>query len=69
MDKPLTIEEVAEFLKVSKVTIYGMAAKGKLPGRKVGRAWRFSKKKLEEWLEEEVKVDPRKLRMVGNKVA
>lgn len=48
----MTIEEVSKYLKMPKSTIYKLAQEGKLPCRKVGRAWRFYKKGLEEWLQE-----------------
>jgi excisionase family DNA binding protein len=42
----LTIDEAAQRLKISKVTIYRMAQKGKLPAVKFGKSWRISSKKL-----------------------
>jgi excisionase family DNA binding protein len=47
----MTLQEVALFLRLSESTIYRLAQEGKLPGRKVGGAWRFSRKGLEAWLE------------------
>jgi len=46
-DEFLTIEEVAKILKVTKVTLYRMARKGKIPAVKFGKAWRISSKLLE----------------------
>jgi excisionase family DNA binding protein len=37
----LTTEEAAELLRVSTKTILTLARDGALPGEKVGRAWRF----------------------------
>lgn len=51
LDEYLTIEEVAKRLKISKVTIYRMAQKGKLPAVKFGKSWRISSKKLAELFE------------------
>ena len=42
----LTVEEVAEFLKLSKITIYKLVKKGVLPGFRVGNSWRFRKDKI-----------------------
>lgn len=36
-----TIEELATFLQISEKTIYRLAGEGKVPGFKVGGAWRF----------------------------
>lgn len=49
----LTSEEVAEKLKVKKITIYRMARSGKLPAIKFGKSWRISSVKLAEFLEKE----------------
>lgn len=43
----LTIREVAEYLKINEKTAYRLAAEGKLPGFKVGGAWRFRKDEIE----------------------
>lgn len=49
-DSPImTLEEVAAFLKVSEQTVYELARSGNLPGRKVGREWRFFKPALINW--------------------
>ena len=37
----LTIQEVAEYLKLTEKTAYRLAAEGKIPGFKVGGSWRF----------------------------
>jgi len=47
----LTIEEVAEKLRVNKRTVYRLAIKGKIPAFKFGKSWRISSEKLEKFLE------------------
>ena len=47
----LTIDELAEYLKIPKSTLYKLAQEGKLPGQKVGRHWRFRKEAVDRWLE------------------
>lgn len=49
----LTTEEAAQFLEVSVWTVRQMAHNAELPARKVGRAWRFSRQALLDWLGEE----------------
>lgn len=44
----LTVEEAADLLKVSKVTIRRWCADGKLPAFKIGREWRINKLELEK---------------------
>jgi len=48
----LTIEELAIYLKISKSTLYKLVREGKIPSQKVGRHWRFRKKSIDRWLEE-----------------
>lgn len=47
----MTMDEIAEYLKVSKETIYKMVQAKKIPGTKVGNQWRFNKQTVDEWLE------------------
>lgn len=48
----MTIDEVAELLRVPKSSIYRLAQRGEIPSRKVGRHWRFHRETLEQWLKE-----------------
>jgi excisionase family DNA binding protein len=49
----LTIEDLAEYLKISKSTLYKLAQEGALPGQKVGRHWRFHRDAVDQWLRNE----------------
>lgn len=49
-DAVMTVQEVSEYLKLAKSTIYRLAQEGQLPGRKVGGTWRFSRNSLDKWL-------------------
>jgi excisionase family DNA binding protein len=46
----LTVEQLADLLQVEAATIRKLAAANELPGRKVGRHWRFSRQAVLEWL-------------------
>ena len=48
--KVLTAEEAAELFRVSTKTILALAREGALPGEKVGRAWRFLRADLLEYV-------------------
>ena len=37
----VTAQDLRKFLKLSKQTIYKLAAEGELPGFKIGDSWRF----------------------------
>lgn len=46
----LTIDELSEYLKISKSTLYKLAQVGSIPCQKVGKHWRFHKDAIDEWL-------------------
>ncbi len=48
----LTIDEVADYLRVSSRTVYEWAQKGEIPAGKIGTAWRFQKAEVERWVNE-----------------
>ena len=41
LDTVLTIDELADYLKLSKSAFCHFARNGKTPGQKIGRHWRF----------------------------
>jgi excisionase family DNA binding protein len=50
----LTLNEVADYLRIPRSTAYKLAQEGKLPGQKVGRQWRFRKDAVDIWLSQSV---------------
>lgn len=48
----LNIDELSDYLKIPKSTLYKFVRKGKVPCQKVGRHWRFRKEAIDRWLEE-----------------
>lgn len=49
-DSVMTIDDLAQYLKISKSTLYKLCQDGKVPGQKVGRHWRFHKSVIDRWL-------------------
>ena len=47
----LTIDELADYLRISRSTLYKLAQEGRIPCQKVGRHWRFRKQAIDRWLE------------------
>ena len=45
-DEVLSAEQAAALLKVGRKTLLRLARDGSVPGRKVGREWRFSRSEL-----------------------
>ena len=50
MTENMTSKELAEYLKLHKITIYKLAAKGEIPGIKIGSVWRFNKRIIDQWI-------------------
>ena len=48
MDEILTVREVAEYLKLSRTTIWRWCHEGKLQAFKVGRGWRIHRSEIEK---------------------
>ena len=47
----MTIEEIADYLRVKKRTVYEWLKKGKIPAIKAVGQWRFKKVQIDHWLE------------------
>ncbi len=47
----MTIEDLADYLKVSRRTIYEWLKTRKIPALKLVGQWRFRKDKIDAWLE------------------
>ena len=45
----LTIAELSAHLRVHPTTIYRLLREGRIPGFRVGSAWRFSRVAIEVW--------------------
>ena len=54
----LTIDELAEYLKISKSTLYKLAQEGSIPSQKVGKHWRFHKDAVDQWLRQRGPTNP-----------
>ena len=50
----LTLEEVAQYLRLKPQTIYKWAQERRIPAVKLGKEWRFRKSILDRWLNEQM---------------
>jgi len=50
MNEIMTLEEVADYLRVSERTVYEWVQKGDIPGGKIGTSWRFKRSDIENWV-------------------
>jgi excisionase family DNA binding protein len=47
----MTLDEVAQFLKVHPSTVYRLLKQHSIPAFKLGSDWRFNQESIERWLE------------------
>jgi len=50
----LTLEEVAQYLRLKPQTIYKWAQEKKIPAVKLGKEWRFRRSILDRWLDDQM---------------
>ena len=46
----MTIEEVADYLRIPISSVYKLAQEGRIPAQKVGRHWRFHRPTITQWI-------------------
>ena len=50
MPRLMDVEELADYLKLKKQTIYNWLHQGKISGIKLGGVWRFDRREVDLWL-------------------
>jgi excisionase family DNA binding protein len=49
-DRWLSVDQIADYLGVSKDTVYAWITHKGMPGHKVGRFWKFKKEDVDDWV-------------------
>ncbi|UQA57102.1 methylation-associated defense system helix-turn-helix domain-containing protein MAD1 [Polyangium aurulentum] len=49
-DRWLSVDEIAEYIGVSKDTVYTWVTSKGMPGHKVGRFWKFKREDVDAWV-------------------
>jgi excisionase family DNA binding protein len=49
-DRWLSVDEICQYLGVSKDTVYKWIDKKNLPGHRIGRLWKFKRAEVDEWV-------------------
>ena len=44
------IDELAEYLQMSRSTLYKLSQAGRIPCQKIGRYWRYNREFIDEWI-------------------
>ena len=59
MSEILTVQEVCEYLRIAKPTLYRYVRSGELPGFKMGKMWKFHRETIDQWVQTKVEEDTR----------
>jgi excisionase family DNA binding protein len=51
-DDIMTAIEVAKMHRINAVTVRLKAEAGQIPGRQIGNRWRFSRTRINQWMQE-----------------
>jgi len=46
----MTVQELADYLRITSKTVYRLLERGKIPATRVGHLWRFDKSAIDTWL-------------------
>lgn len=49
-DRWLSVDEIAEYLGVSRDTVYSWLSNKSMPGHRVGRLWKFKRTEVDQWV-------------------
>jgi excisionase family DNA binding protein len=52
-EEVMKLKDVVALLRVGEKTVYSMAQSGELPAFKVRGQWRFSRKDIDAWIEQQ----------------
>jgi len=66
MGKLITVEELAQRLRLTKRTIYRLLSKGDIPAIKVGHKWRSDEEVINAWLHPEIRGDGKRILVIDD---
>ncbi len=49
-DRWLSVEEIAQYLGISRDTVYSWVGKTNIPAHKVGKLWKFKADEIDAWV-------------------
>ena len=47
----LSLDELSVYLKIARSSLYKLVRAGGIPGKKVGKNWRFHRNAIDKWLQ------------------
>ena len=68
MSEILTVQEVCDYLRIAKPTLYRYVRSGDLPSFKMGKIWKFQKHSIDQWVQNKLIQDTQaRSKSVGKK--
>ncbi|AGH94442.1 hypothetical protein A11Q_222 [Pseudobdellovibrio exovorus JSS] len=49
-DRWLSVQEIAQYLGISKETVYRWLENKKIPAHKIGKQWKFKVQEVDQWI-------------------
>ncbi|PIQ86219.1 MAG: DNA-binding protein [Candidatus Omnitrophica bacterium CG11_big_fil_rev_8_21_14_0_20_45_26] len=68
LDDLMTLRQVADYFKVSEITIHRLTQKGAIPAFKIGRQWRYNRTHIMQMVQNRSKLAIKKTNSI-NQVA
>lgn len=56
-DRWLSVAEIAQYLGISKDTVYTWISRKNMPAHKIGRLWKFKKDEVDTWVRDGKAID------------
>jgi excisionase family DNA binding protein len=56
-DRWFSVEEIAEYLGISKETVYRWIDRSKIPAHRVGKFWKFKPSEVDAWIKDGAAAD------------
>lgn len=62
----LTVQELADYLRVTVKTVYRLLEKGVVPAARIGHLWRFDKDEIDSWLRQSTKTTKARILVIDD---
>ena len=50
VESSMTVQDLSDYLKIERMTIYKMLKEGTIPAMRIGHQWRFFREEIDNWL-------------------
>jgi excisionase family DNA binding protein len=64
-DRWLSVDEIADYLGISRDTVYTWLSTRGLPGHRIGRLWKFKRDEVDAWVRAGSAASPKREKQEG----